>query len=566
MELAQRYSWNLGAYLNKKSEEAAVRGYSAQLNRDIEHKLALANSIDAVGVTLPGVRTLVSLWTGKDAERPSEALMPSVRKARIQKLINSDINAHADLLGDQESFSQRQTGKQVAWTTAQQIGLIPANATRVWITAQDERVCAICGPMDGMEVPVNEPFVVGKKKIWTPSLHVNCRCGVKLKSHVLREVGGRAVQQVKQVQDRWASDDDEVGKAEDWEPKLHPRDMRSGRFASKVTYKDPDIIAAAVREAEDKELNAALSAKPKLVLQNLALPGPQVARQNLALPDTRSTPGPLALPGTPLPGLALPGLALPGPVTGAKTGPPPPVRTRGERTKKYKSTKYPLYAVMSPDTAKTYTWKGSNEVGITDAHFTSDPIALRMMAKRFHDNEVDHAVRDWKRQSDFPGPDSFSMVPRDSGSDFPVLLNEKTLRDVFAWRETEDRRERAGGGPPAADPFIRLNTYDLKSQGAETYELAGIRVHHPKRIGETDVSYSDIADAFDMETVIERSRPSVMQISRIPEDTPDFNDYHGTQEASITDHYKTIDYGETNVLGNDQIAELLILHPKDDKD
>jgi SPP1 gp7 family putative phage head morphogenesis protein len=42
-----------------------------------------------------------------------------------------------------------------------------------WYTNNDDRVCDICGPMDGEEVPIDEPFSSGDDQ---PPAHVNCRC------------------------------------------------------------------------------------------------------------------------------------------------------------------------------------------------------------------------------------------------------------------------------------------------------------------------------------------------------------------------------------------------------
>lgn len=47
--------------------------------------------------------------------------------------------------------------------------------TKTWLTGQDERVCEICGGVDGEEVGIDEEFSIGKQ---APPAHPNCRCTI----------------------------------------------------------------------------------------------------------------------------------------------------------------------------------------------------------------------------------------------------------------------------------------------------------------------------------------------------------------------------------------------------
>ena len=57
---------------------------------------------------------------------------------------------------------------------AQQRGYI-GDCKKVWVTADDERVCPICGGIDGETVNMNAAFSTGSLM---PPAHPNCRCGV----------------------------------------------------------------------------------------------------------------------------------------------------------------------------------------------------------------------------------------------------------------------------------------------------------------------------------------------------------------------------------------------------
>lgn len=46
-----------------------------------------------------------------------------------------------------------------------------------WYTNNDDKVCPICGPLDGTSVPLDEPFTTLEDgPIYRPPAHVNCRC------------------------------------------------------------------------------------------------------------------------------------------------------------------------------------------------------------------------------------------------------------------------------------------------------------------------------------------------------------------------------------------------------
>ena len=59
-------------------------------------------------------------------------------------------------------------------------GLAPATMKKKWCTALDERVCDICGKLDGVTVEIDEEFPLpGNTKIKiAPPAHPNCRCTV----------------------------------------------------------------------------------------------------------------------------------------------------------------------------------------------------------------------------------------------------------------------------------------------------------------------------------------------------------------------------------------------------
>lgn len=55
-------------------------------------------------------------------------------------------------------------------------GLIVDEIQREWLTAEDERVCPVCNPLNGVVVAFDEPFPNGAEM--APPLHPGCRCTV----------------------------------------------------------------------------------------------------------------------------------------------------------------------------------------------------------------------------------------------------------------------------------------------------------------------------------------------------------------------------------------------------
>lgn len=70
-------------------------------------------------------------------------------------------------------------GRLESYRTAIESGLLSNPAmgrgtiVREWITAEDERVCEVCGPLNGVQVDWSDPFPTGAA---VPPAHPNCRC------------------------------------------------------------------------------------------------------------------------------------------------------------------------------------------------------------------------------------------------------------------------------------------------------------------------------------------------------------------------------------------------------
>lgn len=62
-------------------------------------------------------------------------------------------------------------------TTQKEVSLMLGKKRWKWVTANDERVCDICGSLDGKIVEIGKPFVYFRKEpIYNSPVHPNCRC------------------------------------------------------------------------------------------------------------------------------------------------------------------------------------------------------------------------------------------------------------------------------------------------------------------------------------------------------------------------------------------------------
>ena len=109
--------------------------------------------------TRRGVGQAVARWTENGEPLPSliKDLEPLFGKQRAELIASTEVTrAYAE-------------GNRIAYRESGVVDEIE------WRTAKDERVCPICGPLDGKQRRFGEPFDIG---IDAPPAHPRCRCWV----------------------------------------------------------------------------------------------------------------------------------------------------------------------------------------------------------------------------------------------------------------------------------------------------------------------------------------------------------------------------------------------------
>jgi hypothetical protein len=223
--LADKHAEKVGDYFHGSSRQALAEGFNSLVNRQVPAKAAADRVLDAYGLTPRQMRGYVG---AKQFQVPVADTLPRALKAKARAYIDRAFTTRTRKLARQEEHNIEQQAQQYAWMWLQDKGRLSQKAQKIWITARDERVCPVCGPLHGKKVPVSEQFVTKDGSFWTPGLHPNCRCKVRLLEHRFTKNAFGVVEKAR-------------GSSIDWDPKEHPRGgdpANRGRF-SRVAYKEP---------------------------------------------------------------------------------------------------------------------------------------------------------------------------------------------------------------------------------------------------------------------------------------------------------------------------------------
>jgi hypothetical protein len=121
-----------------------------------------------------------------------------------------------EMIARTEMIWSANAAQQEYWTQLRDAGLIPASSKRIWVTAQDDRLCEQCAPMEGAIVGFEEPFVSDELGLPGqlpeprngpavvadyPPLHPMCRCTVVLDPDAIgirTDPGGQTLEDVRE--------------------------------------------------------------------------------------------------------------------------------------------------------------------------------------------------------------------------------------------------------------------------------------------------------------------------------------------------------------------------------
>lgn len=102
---------------------------------------------------------------------------------RVQRFANAKLRQRSRIVAQTETMRAANAGHQLTWREADRQGAIDGNKwQQVWIVTPDDRLdVAVCEPMEGQRVGLNDTFTTGAGgEVPGPPAHPLCRCAVAL--------------------------------------------------------------------------------------------------------------------------------------------------------------------------------------------------------------------------------------------------------------------------------------------------------------------------------------------------------------------------------------------------
>ena len=255
--LADKHAEKVGLYFYGTSREAMLDGFNTMVNRRVPAKAAAGKLMDAWGLT---PRQMQSFIASQQLDTPVKSASPIALKARARTYIERAFTSRTKKLSAQEEHNIEEQAKQYAWMWLMDKGRLSKKAQKIWITAKDEKVCKVCGPLNGKKVGVNEQFRTPQGEFWTPGVHPNCRCYIRLIENRFSKSAFGVVRK------------DLAGTALAEFNELHPR-AEAGRFGTKARTKTIDV------DEEFKRITSAPVTKPVRHLTYQDSPDPEIDQQ-----------------------------------------------------------------------------------------------------------------------------------------------------------------------------------------------------------------------------------------------------------------------------------------------
>jgi SPP1 gp7 family putative phage head morphogenesis protein len=140
-------------------------------------RLTPADLEPLIGLTSRDARAVDRL-RAETLARALEAGLPQARaQAKADQLAAQAarryLRARAQLIARTETIRAQELTRHLTWDRLQREGALPLDLVVEWATAEDAKVCPICAPLDGDQVPLGGKFEGGHPH---PPAHPACRC------------------------------------------------------------------------------------------------------------------------------------------------------------------------------------------------------------------------------------------------------------------------------------------------------------------------------------------------------------------------------------------------------
>lgn len=120
---------------------------------------------------------------GKRVFRVPETVTRDYVNKLVAKKSERLLRDRAFTIAATEAMTASNEGLRQFWEQGQKAGWVSPKDQRVWITTPDEKLCPICGAMEGQTAGINQPFVLPTgQRVMNPPAHPRCRCTQGLES------------------------------------------------------------------------------------------------------------------------------------------------------------------------------------------------------------------------------------------------------------------------------------------------------------------------------------------------------------------------------------------------
>jgi len=176
-KMATDYATELGDFVNDSSILALTDAFNAQVNAGWSERLAWQRAREAYGLDSVQMRSYVKGLMAQDKEGYTTDPVPAAARSAVDRAFL----IRADRIGTNEAFKASQVGRNMVWIMLASAGELPPGTMKKWVTAEDERVCGVCGPLDQVTIPLHQRFeTLGGEKFYAPGVHPNCRCELEI--------------------------------------------------------------------------------------------------------------------------------------------------------------------------------------------------------------------------------------------------------------------------------------------------------------------------------------------------------------------------------------------------
>lgn len=175
-KMATEYAAELGQYVNDSSILALTDAFNAQVNAGWSERLAWQRAREAYGLDSTQMRSYVKGLLAQDKANYVTDPIPATSRAFVDRAFL----IRADRMGTNEAFKATQVGRNMVWLMLSSAGQLPPGTMKRWVTADDERVCVVCGPLDQVVIPLHRRFESAGRYFYAPGVHPNCRCTLEM--------------------------------------------------------------------------------------------------------------------------------------------------------------------------------------------------------------------------------------------------------------------------------------------------------------------------------------------------------------------------------------------------